>query len=106
MHTCPFCDEVCDCDCDDTWGLPVPDDCHHVCEESEEDWADSYDDDKWEDWADSYDDDGWEEYADYKASRQKVVHLWRFWASWDKGNFWRTIKIVYFPPSPNIDLPF
>lgn len=37
MHTCPFCDEVCDCDCDDTWGLPVPDDCPHVCDDSSDD---------------------------------------------------------------------
>lgn len=37
MHTCPFCDEVCYCDCDDTWGLPVPDDCPHVCDDSSDD---------------------------------------------------------------------
>lgn len=31
MHSCPFCDELCDCDLDDTWGLPVPEECPHVC---------------------------------------------------------------------------
>jgi len=31
MHSCPFCDELCDCDLDDTWGLPVPALCPHVC---------------------------------------------------------------------------
>ncbi len=30
MHECPFCGEVCDCDMDDTWGLPIPDDCPHI----------------------------------------------------------------------------
>lgn len=39
MHECPLCGEVCDCDLDDTWGLPVPAKCPHVCEEdSDEDW--------------------------------------------------------------------
>jgi hypothetical protein len=46
MHTCPFCDFLCDCDCDDTWGLPMPDDCSHmnICpeitgeDEFESDW--------------------------------------------------------------------
>lgn len=38
MHECPFCGDVCDCDMDDTWGLPVPDDCPHVC--PEDDWDD------------------------------------------------------------------
>ena len=91
MHTCPFCGDECDCDMDDCGGLPVPDDCPHVCEEPEDDFDN---------------DDGWEEYADYMASRKRVVHLWRFLASWDKGNFWRTIKIQYFPPSPDIPFPF
>jgi len=42
MHECPFCGYVCDCDLDDTWGLPVPDDCQHVCWEDdlESDWED------------------------------------------------------------------
>jgi hypothetical protein len=31
MHSCPFCDELCYCDLDDTWGLPVPEECPHVC---------------------------------------------------------------------------
>lgn len=35
MHSCPFCDFLCDCDLDDTWGLPVPDDCPHVCSEDD-----------------------------------------------------------------------
>lgn len=42
MHTCPFCGMECDCDIDDTGGLPVPDDCTHVCEEDA-------DIDNWED---------------------------------------------------------
>lgn len=42
MHTCPFCDEVCDCDGDDTWGLPVPDDCPHVCDDSSDDDDDDF----------------------------------------------------------------
>lgn len=36
MHTCPFCGEECDCDFDDTGGLPVPDDCPHVCEDDDD----------------------------------------------------------------------
>jgi hypothetical protein len=32
MHECPFCGFVCDCDIDDTWDLPIPDDCPHFCE--------------------------------------------------------------------------
>lgn len=43
MHSCPMCDEICDCDMDDTWGLPVPDDCPHVCAEPEE-FQDDYED--------------------------------------------------------------
>jgi hypothetical protein len=35
MHECPFCGQVCDCDMDDTWGLSVPDDCPHVCQEDD-----------------------------------------------------------------------
>ena len=35
MHTCPFCGYECDCDLDDTGGLPVPDDCSHVCPEDD-----------------------------------------------------------------------
>lgn len=31
MHECPFCGEECYCDMDDCGGLPVPDDCPHVC---------------------------------------------------------------------------
>lgn len=31
MHDCPICGEECDCDMDDTGGLPVPDDCPHIC---------------------------------------------------------------------------
>ena len=31
MHECPFCGFLCDCDLDDTWDLPIPDDCPHVC---------------------------------------------------------------------------
>lgn len=34
MHECPFCGEICDCDMDDTWDLSVPDDCPHVCDET------------------------------------------------------------------------
>lgn len=45
MHTCPFCDEICDCDMDDTFGLPIPDDCPHVCAEPDFD-----DDDPCLDW--------------------------------------------------------
>lgn len=37
MHECPFCGEVCDCDMDDTWGLPIPDDCPHICHDNDED---------------------------------------------------------------------
>lgn len=37
MHECPFCGELCDCDLDDTWDLPVPDDCPHVCSEYDDD---------------------------------------------------------------------
>lgn len=37
MHECPFCGEVCDCDMDDTWGLPIPNDCPHVCGDDEDD---------------------------------------------------------------------
>jgi uncharacterized heparinase superfamily protein len=42
MHECPFCGYVCDCDMDDTWDLPIPDDCPHVCQEDdlESDWED------------------------------------------------------------------
>jgi len=42
MHTCPFCGEECDCDMDGTGGLPMPDDCPHVCAEPEnnDDWDD------------------------------------------------------------------
>jgi len=46
MHTCPICDAVCDCDMDDTWDLPVPDDCQHVCDDTDdggyEDWFDEH----------------------------------------------------------------
>jgi hypothetical protein len=42
MHECPFCGDVCDCDCDDTWGLPVPDDCPHVCNDTDDDYDPSY----------------------------------------------------------------
>lgn len=42
MHECPFCGEVCDCDMDDTWGLPIPDDCPHVCADPD------FDPDEWE----------------------------------------------------------
>lgn len=39
MHTCPFCGEECDCDMDDTGGLPVPDDCLHICDDpDDEEW--------------------------------------------------------------------
>lgn len=44
MHECPFCGEECDCDMDDTGGLPVPDDCPHVCADPGDD--DEYDDDR------------------------------------------------------------
>ena len=40
MHECPFCGQVCDCDLDDTYGLPVPDDCSHVC--TEDSYEDNY----------------------------------------------------------------
>jgi hypothetical protein len=30
-HECWECAEVCYCDMDDTWGLPQPKDCDHVC---------------------------------------------------------------------------
>lgn len=35
MHECPFCGDLCDCDMDDTWDLPIPDDCPHVCPEDD-----------------------------------------------------------------------
>jgi len=35
MHTCPFCGMECDCDMDDTGGLPVPYDCPHICDEDD-----------------------------------------------------------------------
>lgn len=92
MHTCPFCGYECDCDLDDCGGLPVPADCPHVCDEPD------YHEDEY------YFEDC--DYDDYMAHRQQVVHLWRFWVSWDKGDFWRTVKIKYFPPSPNVPLPF
>ena len=38
MHECPFCGEVCDCDMDDTWGLPVPKDCPHVCKDDNDNY--------------------------------------------------------------------
>lgn len=41
-HECWECDEVCFCDIDDTWGLPQPKDCRHVCREP--DIEGSYDD--------------------------------------------------------------
>jgi hypothetical protein len=31
MHNCPICDAMCVCDWDDTGGLPVPDECRHIC---------------------------------------------------------------------------
>lgn len=37
MHECPYCGEVCDCDMDDTWDLPIPNDCPHVCKDDEDD---------------------------------------------------------------------
>lgn len=50
MHQCPFCDEMCDCDSDDTWGLSVPDDCPHVCDDPGDDetypWGDDEDEDE------------------------------------------------------------
>ena len=51
MHKCPFCDFLCDCDWDDTWGLPVPDDCPHVCGVNGRD-------DDWEDYEEFMDFDG------------------------------------------------
>jgi hypothetical protein len=36
-HECIFCGQECYCDCDDTGGLPQPDDCPHLlgrCESS------------------------------------------------------------------------
>lgn len=47
MHTCPFCGFECDCDLDDTGGLPVPDDCTHICQDDEIDY-DGYLDCDWE----------------------------------------------------------
>jgi hypothetical protein len=55
MHTCPICDEECDCDMDDTGGLPVPDDCPHVCKE------DDFDESDWEADAVETDEDDFEE---------------------------------------------
>jgi hypothetical protein len=52
MHTCPFCGQECDCDLDDTGGLPVPDDCPHVCADPDnDDWEDEElgQEDIWED---------------------------------------------------------
>ena len=45
MHECPICGQICDCDLDDTHGLPVPDDCLHICQEDEyECWLENDDD--------------------------------------------------------------
>ena len=35
IKLCPFCGYVCYCDLDDTWDLPIPDDCPHVCREDD-----------------------------------------------------------------------
>lgn len=40
MHECPLCGMECDCDLDDTGGLPVPDDCPHVCPDIDNGWDD------------------------------------------------------------------
>jgi len=53
MHECPMCGEVCYCDCDDTFGLSVPDDCPHVCDD---DYDDVYEPD-----------DGYECHTDWSA---------------------------------------
>ena len=95
MHTCPFCDEVCDCDGDDTWGLPVPDDCPHVCAEDYD-----YELEEWEEWEECVN-------VDYMAHKnQRIFHIGGLYIFWQKDNFWRTVKIKYDPPSPNNDLPF
>ena len=48
MHECPLCDELCDCDLDDTWGLPVPASCPHVCwmgrEEDDDEFESDFED--------------------------------------------------------------
>lgn len=36
MHSCPDCDQACDCDGDDTWFDDV-DECCHDCDEDPED---------------------------------------------------------------------
>jgi len=35
-HNCPYCDDLCYCDIEDTM-LEAPDDCSHVCNEERED---------------------------------------------------------------------
>jgi len=35
VHECPICGQICDCDLDDTGGLPVPDDCPNICPEDD-----------------------------------------------------------------------
>ena len=54
MHECPFCGDVCDCDIDDTWGLPVPDDCPHVC--PEDDFEGGFETDQFSTWFDELED--------------------------------------------------
>lgn len=54
MHECPFCGDVCDCDMDDTWGLPVPDDCPHVCQE--DDFESGFETDQFGTWFDELED--------------------------------------------------
>lgn len=49
-HDCWDCSGVCYCDMDDTWGLPIPKDCSHVC-------RDSFDGDDYEDDESEQDDD-------------------------------------------------
>ncbi len=86
MHECPFCGEVCDCDMDDTWDLPIPDDCPHVC-------APQIYDDDFSDGVDmSWDDpDG-----PVMERRQYTALPFLFWwVAWVPGAFWRT---VYFYP--------
>lgn len=37
MHDCPYCEQACDCDGEDTWFDEPEDICTHDCEEEEED---------------------------------------------------------------------
>jgi len=43
-HTCEICGQECHCDCDDTGGLPQPDDCIHFLHHKETGGDGEYDD--------------------------------------------------------------